>query len=357
MSSGAARAAGPRAALRYSLMGLASIGLALAAALGAAGGSLAAEPLVVTVGDREGTAAVQAFLPGAVTVTTGSTVTFRVGSDVPHGVAIGDGPDGIPPSEWPVSGWPEPDVAEVPGGSPAPIDLGEVFYGDSGFVNSGVLPEGATASVTFQVAGEYQVFCPDHQNMVATVTVVDPGTAKVTSQADADAAAAASRDALLGQADTLREARAADVESFTASDGTTTWNVFADAATVATDLPGGGVGYLELFEFVPSTLSIAPGDTVHWSAVGVTSVTFPATGQDPATLDPTAPATADETFDGKRLANSGLLNAATGSPSAYTLTFPTAGSYTFVSLPHLAFGQEGTVVVGEAGSPGASAAP
>jgi plastocyanin len=273
-------------------------------------------------------------------------------------VAIGDGPDGVPPSQWPVSGWPEPDAAsEGPDGSPAPVDLGVVFYSDGGFVNTGPLPQGATASVTFQAAGEFQVFCADHPDMIATVTVVDPGTAAVTTQEDADAAAAASRDALLGQADALRESRLANVESFPSSGGTTTWNVFADAATVATDLAGGGVGYLELFEFVPPTLAIAPGDTVHWSAVGVTTVTFPAAGQDPATLDPTAPATAGETFDGTQLASSGLLNADMGSPSAYTLTFPTAGSFAYVSLPHLAFGQQGTVVVGDAASPEASAAP
>ncbi|MFN8519801.1 MAG: hypothetical protein U0667_10530, partial [Chloroflexota bacterium] len=240
---------------------------------------------------------------------------------------------------------------------PAPVDLGVVSYADSGFVNTGLLPEGTTASITFQTAGEYQVYCADHPNMIATVTVVDPGTATATTQQQADADAASTRDALLGQADGLRESRLADVESFSSSDGTTTWNVFADAAGVATDLPGGGVGYLELFEFVPATLSIAPGDTVHWSAVGVTSVTFPATGQDATSIDPTAPATTGETFDGTQLANSGLLNADLGSPSAYTLTFPTAGSFTFVSLPHLAFGQQGTVVVGASGSPAASTAP
>jgi plastocyanin len=333
MSSGAATATGPRAALRYALMGVASLGTALVAAIWLSSAALAADPLVVTVGDRDGSAAVQAFLPGAVTIETGDTVTFRIGSDVPQSVTIGDGPAEIAPSQWPVSGWPAPAGAEPgPDGSPAPVDLGLVYYGDSGFINTGLLGEGATASVAFQVAGEYQVYSVDHPGMLATVTVVEPGSAPVTTQGQADAAAAASRDELLGQADALREARLGDVESITARDGTTTWNVFAGVATVANQLPGGGSGYLELFEFVPATLAIHPGDTVHWSAVGQHTVTFPATGQDPASLDPQAPATTSDTYDGSRLASSGVLNALTGSPSAFTLTFPTAGSYGYLCL-------------------------
>ena len=45
---------------------------------------------------------------------------------------------------------------------------------------------------------------------------------------------------LLFFADELRESRAASVESITASDGTTTWNIFADAASVAGPVAGGG---------------------------------------------------------------------------------------------------------------------
>lgn len=344
---------GPRAALRYTLMGVAGAGSAMAAALWLSSAALAADPLVVTVGAGEGTAAVQAYLPGAVVVEAGSTVTFRIGSDEVHSITIGDGPADIPAAEWPVAGWPEPGDA-AGDASPAPIDLGDVRLGGGGFVNSGLLPKGATASVTFETPGVYEIDCVIHPGMIGEVTVVDPGSEPVTTQAQADAAAATSVDSLMGQVDSLRETRSADVESFTASDGTTTWNVFADAATVPNVLPGGGIGYLELYEFVPSTLTIAPGDTVHWSAVGVHTVTFPASGQDTSTLDPFGPATSRDTFDGSALANSGALNAGTGSPSAYTLTFPTPGTYQYVCLLHQGFGQVGTIVVGEPTSPGSS---
>jgi plastocyanin len=176
----------------------------------------------------------------------------------------------------------------------------------------------------------------------------------VTTLDEADAAAQATLDELLGGADALRDARLADVESITAADGTTTWNVFADASTVATDLSGGGSGYLELLEFVPATLIIAPGDTVHWTSLGQHTVTFPALGQDPASIDPATPATTSETYDGSRLATSGVLNATTGSPSGFTLTFPTEGTYRYVCLEHLDAGHVGTIQVGDAP---ASAAP
>lgn len=355
MSSGAATATGPRAALRYTLMGVAGAGSAIAAAIWLSSATLAAEPLVVTVGAGDGTAAVQAYLPGAVVVATGSTVTFRIGSDEVHSITVGDGPSDVPPAEWPVAGWPEPDLgAPDPDASPSPLDLGDVHIGGQGFVNSGLLPRDATASVTFDTPGVYVIDCVIHPGMIGEVTVVDPGTEPVTTQDQADAAAARSVDALMGQVDSLRESRAANVESFTASDGTTTWNVFADASTVPNVLPGGGVGYLELYEFVPATLAIAPGDTVHWSAVGVHTVTFPASGQDASGLDPFGPATTRDTFDGSALANSGALNAGTGSPSAFTLTFPTAGTYQYLCLLHQGFGQVGTIVVGEPASPGSS---
>lgn len=351
MSSGAATATGPRPALRRALMGAASVGLALVAAVWMSSVALAADPLVVTVGDREGTAGIQAFLPGDVTIEADSAVTFVFPTEVPQSVTIGDGPDGIPPAEWPVSGWAVPD--EASGGldpSAEPVDLGMVWYGDSGFIHTGLLWNGASASVTFQVPGVYEVMSITHPGMIATVNVVEPGGAPVTTQEAADTAAAATREGLLTQVDDLRSTRLGNVEAITRSNGSTTWNVFADAATVPNLLAGGGTGYVELYEFVPSTLTIAPGDTVHWSALGVHTVTFPA-GQDPASLDPFAPATADETFDGTRPAHSGALNAETGAPSAFTLTFPTEGTFEFVCLLHGDLGHRGMVQVGEAPGP------
>ncbi len=67
------------------------------------------------------------------------------------------------------------------------------------------------------------------------------------------------------------------------------------------------------------------GDTVHWSATGAHTVTFPATGQDPTLIDPFGPAAGHRVYDGTSFYTSGLLNAGLGAPTSYTLTFPDAG--------------------------------
>ncbi len=63
---------------------------------------------------------------------------------------------------------------------------------------------------------------------------------------------AATAEALLSQVESVRAARLADVTTIKNADGTTTWNIFADASTVAGPLPGGGTGYLELYEMLPA---------------------------------------------------------------------------------------------------------
>ncbi|MET0773132.1 MAG: plastocyanin/azurin family copper-binding protein [Candidatus Limnocylindrales bacterium] len=342
MSTRAATLTGPRAALRFGWMGVVGVSLALGGAFGLAHRSAAQEPLVVTAGGSDGTALVQAYLPGALTVETGTSVEFLVGSGVPQTVTLGEGPADIPARDWPVSGW-----SDLVGDSVDPVEMGLVSWGGSGFLNTGPMPVGSTASVRFDAPGTFEVESVVSPGMTALVTVVEAGTAPVTTLDEANAAAEASLEDLLGRADALRESRAASVEAITASDGTTTWNIFADAASVAGPLPGGGTGYLELLEFAPRTLVIAPGDTVHWTALGRHSVTFPALGQDPSTIDPETPATTAETYDGSRLATSGELNAVVGSPSGFTLTFPTAGTFDYVCLDHQAAGHVGTIQVGE----------
>jgi plastocyanin len=349
MSTRAATLTGPRAALRFGWMGVVGLSLALGGAFGLSRATAAQEPLVVTAGGGEGTAVVNAFLPGALTVQTGSSVSFLVGSNELQTITLGEGPADVAPDLWPVSGWPDllgttDDPSRAVGAEP--VDLGVVSWGDSGFLNTGPLSVGSTAEVRFDASGTFEVESVLHPGMTALVTVVDPGTAPVTTLDEAEQGAAATLADLLGREAGLRESSAAQVESITAADGTTTWNIFADAATVAMSLPGGGTGYLELLEFVPATLVIEPGDTVHWSARGRHTVTFPALGQDPATLDPVAPATTDETYDGTRLASSGPLNAAVGSPSGFTLTVPTAGTFGYVCLDHAGEGHVGTIQVG-----------
>lgn len=340
MSTRAATLTGPRAALRIGWVGVVSVSLALGGAFALVHRTAAQEPLVVTAGGSDGTALVQAFLPGALTIVTGSEVEFLVGSSVPQTVTIGDGPSDINAADWPVSGW-----SDLVGDSQDPVDMGLVSWIGGNFLNTGPMPVGSTATIRFDVPGTWEVESVVSPGMTALITVVDPGSEPATTLDQADAASQATLDDLLGRTDALRESTSASVESITRSNGATTWNIYADAVTVAGPVAGGGTGYLELLEFVPSTLVIAPGDTVHWTARGRHTVTFPALGQDPSTIDPETPATTAETYDGSRLATSGPLNAQVGSPSGFTLTFPTEGTFGYVCLDHQGLRHVGTIEV------------
>ncbi len=341
--------------VRLAMTSVAASGLAVAAAILMSSGASAADPLNVVVGAGQGQISANAYLPGKVTVEAGSSITFTVGADEPHTVTFGVGPADISPDAWPVSGFTAPTTAP-----PAPVQLGETSYDGSGFINTGIIYKGSTATITFPTPGTYVFACAIHPGMSGEVDVVDAGAGGATTQADADAAGKASADYLLSQVDSVRAARLADVDSVKNADGTTTWNIFADAGTVAGDLPGGGTGYLELFEMTPPGLEIGVGDTVHWSATGVHTVSFAATGQDPATIDPFGPAAGTDTYDGTSFYNSGLLNAGPGAPTSYTLTFPAAGSFGYVCALHQFLGQRGVIAVGQplpsAGAAG-SAAP
>ncbi len=127
--------------------------------------------------------------------------------------------------------------------------------------------------------------------MSGEIDVVEAGAGGATTQADADAAAAATSDALLARSSRTRQARLATSRRVkNAGRDHDLEHLRGRLDGRRADLPGGGTGYLELFEMLPPGLEIGVGDTVHWSANGAHTVTFPATGQDPATIDPFGPA-------------------------------------------------------------------
>jgi plastocyanin len=146
--------------------------------------------------------------------------------------------------------------------------------------------------------------------------------------------------------DGLTAATLAEVSETERADGTSLWNIFANAQQDPAPQPGGGTGFLELLRFLPPSLQIGAGDTVKWTAFAPHTVTFPAAGQDPMTIDPfTAPATTNAVYDGSSLYNSSLLALGPGTPDTYELTFPTAGTFNYVCALHQFLGQTGTIVV------------
>jgi len=347
MTQGTMRSRGASATRRWAAVGIAA-GLALStvATMAPAVSAQDAAPLQVGVGAGEGTVAGNAYLPGAFTVNVGDTVAFVIGSDEPHTISLGQGPADVPPPFWPVSGWTAP-AADAP----PPYDLGAVEFDGTGFLNTGIIPgKGTSASVTFTAAGTFPFFCAIHAGMAGEVTVQESGTA--TTQEEADAAATASRDAILSQVDAVRAARLAEVTTTDNADGTKTLNVFTDAGTAPGPLPGGGTGYLELLEFTPDGLEVAPGDTVNWTVLNIHSITFVPEGTDPGTLFTSEEAAfapiPGTSYDGTTPVSSGVLGIDPTAPRTYSLTFPTAGTFGFFCILHSDLGHVGSVTVAAA---------
>lgn len=306
------------------------------------GVAMGATTLNVGVGVGSGTVSGNSYLPGDVTILVGDSLKWTIESDEPHSVTFGNGPAGTPPDEWPVTGLtgtvpPPPGTANLTG-----------TYAGSGFLNTGLLFKGSTATVQFTAAGTLLYICVIHPGMAGTVSVVASGT--TTTQADADTKATQTRTALLGAVDALEASVEANVTETERSDGTSLWSIFTSAKQDVAPQPGGGTGYLELLRFIPPTLEIEEGDTVKWTAPSVHTVTFLAAGTDPSSVDPfTTPPAGGDTYDGSSLYHSGLLGIpAPGAPSTYELTFPDAGTFDYICALHVFLGQTGQIQVAAA---------
>ncbi len=316
--------------------------LGLLLSISFAGAAQAATTLSVGVGVGSGTVSGNAYLPGDVTILVGDSVKWTIESDEPHSVTFGNGPAGTPPDEWPVTGL----TGTVPP-PPATANLTGTYAG-SGFLNTGLLFKGSTATVQFTAAGSLPYICVIHPGMAGTVNVVASGT--TTTQAEADAKATLTRDALNGAVSGLQAAAEAAVTETERSDGTSLWSIFTSAHGPVGPQPGGGTGYLELLRFIPQSLEIEEGDTVKWTAPSAHTVTFLAAGAPPTSVDPfTTPPAGDSTYDGETLHHSGLIGIpAPGVPNTYELTFPDAGTFNYICALHIFLGQTGQIQVAAA---------
>ena len=320
----------------------ASLILGLLLSVSFAGTVQAATTINVGVGVGSGTVSGDTYLPGDLTILVGDSLKWTIESDEPHSVTFGNGPAGVPPDEWPVTGLtgtvpPPPGVANLTG-----------TYGGTGFLNTGLLWPDSTATVQFTAAGSLSYICVIHPGMSGTVNVVASGT--TTTQAEADAKATLTRNAMNGAVAGLQAAAEAAVTETERSDGTSLWSIATAAVGPVGPQPGGGTGFLELLRFIPSSLQIEQGDTVKWTAPSVHTVTFLAAGTDPSSVNPfTTPPAGGSTYDGTSLYHSGLLGIpAPGSPNTYELTFPDAGSFNYICSLHIFLGQTGVIEVAAA---------
>ncbi|MEO8456567.1 MAG: plastocyanin/azurin family copper-binding protein [Chloroflexota bacterium] len=327
-------------AILRSTIGLGLLALAITLGVGSGGNASAATSFTVGAGVGSGTIAGNVYAPGDITVNVGDTVTWTVQSDEPHTVTFGQVPTGEDPTEFSTF-------------TGAPPNLGTNTYDGTGVVSTGLAFNGFSAGVNFTAPGDYGFGCEIHPGMNGTVHVKPAGETAET-QAQLDAKATQTKNAILAQVDPLTAATVADVTSDTRSDGTKLWHIFTNAITDPAGQPGGGTGYLELLRFMPPTLQIGAGDTVEWKATSVHTVTFVAAGQTPDDLIGAAggspfavpPSKPSENYDPAQTYNSGaLLAGPPGTPDSFTLTFPTAGTYNYLCLIHGPFGQTGAITV------------
>lgn len=305
--------------------GAAIVGAALAAYVGF-GSAGAQEPTTITAdaGDGEVGYAVNLFLPAELTVETGTIVSWEWPWFEPHSVTFGT-PTGDPS----VPSNPEDEVVAFDG---------ETYF-SSGLV-FGNNPEAVPFKVQFNTAGEYQIYCILHPNMLGTVTVVDSGD--VDTQEEADARAAAEYEPELAAIKAVAAGlTAAPVAKETLADGSTKYTVVVAAATMDADA----------MQYFPPSLNIEEGDTVLFSNTNFTphSVNFgPYQGQDPFETPAQIPAGG---YDGTGSVYSGIIGNDFPAGNTMQLKFTKAGSYDFYCILHADQGQVGTINVSAATTP------
>ncbi len=336
--------------------------------------------LTVAVGYGGANVTVEEYFPRTVRIAEGTTVNFTQRSLREHTVTFLAGapkpePD-IPQPEDPSVRMKNPlaEFATRPNGP----------YDGSSFINSGVMDQGETFSVTFAKAGtyEYQCLARGHESMTGTVEVVPTGSSGLTTQDQIDRAIAEEWASFAAEVDEMLDTRARPV-SLDNPDGTKTW--FVRNGTDWRDEESRV--RLNLRAFLPNQLTVHRGDTIVWytdTRVPVHTVTFPPQDQplasrwaprmengdlvplelltptgryrgDPNSLDwpriiedPTLNrfSRPSAVYDPTKLFSSGPLGDGGASVGrAFSIAFDTPGTFFYFCVPHVEIGQIGQITV------------
>ena len=332
------------------LLALALCGSALASGTPKAAAAATTWQLIVGGNSKDNAVTVNAFLPTAITLNAGDTITWAFHGF--HTVTF-------------LSGTPRPAV-EVPSGEDHLLMLnptvftpvGGPNYDGSGFVNSG--PPNQTTrsfSLTFTKAGTYPYVCLIHAGMAGQVVVQAKGGAYPMTQAQVDAAGNAEFYSKLEQGANL--IANAHLTSQPGANGTTNY----------TALAGAGGNQVSLLRFLPGEITLKAGDSITWvmnDPHEIHTVTFyDAAGKPPMFSEPRPQANGppkliiphsvpenDTAVDSHDLYNSGILTPGT----SYTFTFPKPGTYTYICAVH-GPNMTGKVIVEAAGAPTPSTLP
>jgi plastocyanin len=287
------------------------------------------------------TVAVLAYLPSAITVSQGTTVSWTMAGPEPHSVTF------LPPGQT----MPSP---ESPEGSKlfAPTPPTGSYDGKT-LVNSGLIPLGPQAAAPFKVKfdtpGLYKFACVIHPLMVGTVTVAATG-AKADTQAEVQARGDSEMNQWLTEGRAAKKAMTDKAPVKTANaDGTTTWTIEM----------GSGTAHTDILAFAPVPVAIKAQDKVVFvnnsSAPHTASFagkqSLPQNPTDPA-VDAAKPGPSPQTLNATDFINTGLLppNAPPGGAPplavrSFTFTVPAAGQYAYVCLLHVTSGMAGVINV------------
>lgn len=294
----------------------------------------------------------EAFLPNEVWIRPGDSVTWTAQpKNEPHTVTFLT-PGGIVPPPPPPEG---PPPCPPPPGGVQPS--GSSFTGAS-CVTSGPLTNGATYTVKFPTAGNYQLICLFHPDMSGVVHVVstNPESPFYMAtlpyiQGDYDKQARDNAADMIGDTDSPYEER---------SDFRHSQNVIL--MTGEESATAGGREQFSIVRFLPGKIVVHAGDTVEWINTDPAephTVTF---GTEPG--NPMARVNVKTDGDGAlhgvigsatdSVSSGFLLNTAenaTGAPlppqglTRIRITFTHAGTYKYICALHDVSGMLGTVVV------------
>ncbi len=280
------------------------------------------------------TIVVNEFLPSAVTVRTGTQITWEMAGPEPHSVTF------------------------VPAGSPTPpsldTDLSLLLptpptapYDGTTFVNSGVVPLGhdvARFSMSFASPGRYTYFCVVHPAMIGTVDVTGSREQSATAAAHAGGA---QRAKYLAEGEAAKAKLLARSPAPTGnSDGTTTYRVSMGASTRHT----------EILAFAPSPKHVARGDHITFvnesGAPHTASFGGPLVPPNPEVdeVRQPVPGSTPQPLTSDAYLNTGWLlpasDRAPGAPHTYTFDAPNPGTFSYVCVLHVGSGMVGTIDVG-----------
>jgi plastocyanin len=319
-----------------------TVGLALLAVMAGGAGLLTADAPAANAaitfkalaGAGEGGVSVNLYYPDQIMIHQGDTVEWTNPYEEPHTVSFGNLPPGDP-------------------AEPHDVALASSFDGTKA-ISSGFIPKGGKFSVTFTRLGGFTFVCLIHPGMEVDVFVLGPGA---TIPAQNDAASQATKDAIAA-AIAVGTKQIADLKlppSAKNADGTSSHSV-----VTLPGLPyqGSRVG-VAVMKFFPQRLEIGVGDKVTWTAESFVphTVTFIPPSGPPANIDPFTDVIPPQQFDGSQYQNAIFGGVpAFSQKTSFSMTFPKAGTYSYVCLLHADQGMAGVIVVGPPGTGGTAAA-